>query len=492
MHLLLVLVICFALFPHHPGEKVAHPGWAALLTGFGVAASGVIAHLLARHFASQLYQMPGERSYILRWYGRARLLHLLLTLGIYLVSLYWIRWGEVVRYHWNLDQAILVDELLILAPFLVSLILGWFFFYQVEKALAETALSPGDKEFWSRPAYVLFHVRHYLGLVLAPMFLFTGINDLILWQMPGLIHNMWFQVGSMVLMIGMILVVMPWLLTVIWGARSLPPGPLRDRLEAVARRLRFSYTDILLWNTRGGVANAMVTGILPFPRYVLLSDGLLENLHGEEIEAVFGHEVGHVKHYHMLLYLGFLSLSLFLLTLVMPTGDFAGDSSWSEFAAWWSAEASQWTRQLLSLAFLGGYIWLVFGFLSRRCERQADVFGCRAVSCADRGCQGHDGQEAPVPSWSPPALCPTGIQTFIRALEKVADLNGIRRDKRSWRHSSIAWRVQFLKGIIAEPGCERRFQRRLLAVKYLLFSSLTALVVLAAWWQGLRWSHLIG
>ena len=41
------------------------------------------------------------------------------------------------------------------------------------------------------------------------------------------------------------------------------------------------------------------------------------------------------------------------------------------------------TEDWAQLPFVGlafAYIFVVFGFLSRRCERQADVFGCRAVS----------------------------------------------------------------------------------------------------------------
>ena len=44
---------------------------------------------------------------------------------------------------------------------------------------------------------------------------------------------------------------------------------------------------------------------------------------------------------------------------------------------------------LVSMATIGAYIFLVFGFLSRRCERQADLYGCRAVSCFRKDCFDH-------------------------------------------------------------------------------------------------------
>src|SRR5438046_8697341 len=79
------------------------------------------------------------------------------------------------------------------------------------------------------------------------------------------------------------------------------------------------------------------------------------------------------------------------------------------------------------VASLGAYIFVVFGFLSRRCERQADIYGCRAVSCAQRDCSGHDSSVELLPAGQ--GLCPTGIRTFMDALEKVAQLNGISRDR---------------------------------------------------------------
>ena len=41
-----------------------------------------------------------------------------------------------------------------------------------------------------------------------------------------------------------------------------------DAVATIARRLNFRYSDILLWDTRQGVANAMVAGPLPWVRYL--------------------------------------------------------------------------------------------------------------------------------------------------------------------------------------------------------------------------------
>jgi len=70
---------------------------------------------------------------------------------------------------------------------------------------------------------------------------------------------------------------------------------------------------------------------------------------------------------------------------------------------------------------------------------------------------------------------------FVDALEKVARLNGISRDRpgwlMSWQHSTIARRVEFLKQMHADPMLEPRFQRRVGLVKWGLVLSLAALLV---------------
>jgi STE24 endopeptidase len=121
---------------------------------------------------------------------------------------------------------------------------------------------------------------------------------------------------------------------------------------------------------------------------------------------------------------------------------------------------------------------VAFGFLSRRCERQADLFGCRAVSCSDPHCEVHTAETQLA---SGKALCPTGIRTFIRALDRVAAVNGISRGKpgwlQSWLHSTIARRVEFLENVVVDPSLARRFQRRVGLVKWGIIAGLSAVFV---------------
>jgi len=476
MQFLLMLIVCLAFLPYTPAAPFVSPLVTTLLTWLGVGVIGASACLFSWYFSWQIRHRPVRRLWVIKWFGWARFAHTALIVALYVATLFVLGWGYVVRVTLGLEDAILLDELLILAPFLVAQSLEWLGFYSTEKALAETSVYPPTQPFWGRLAYLWYHLRFCLGLVLAPILIFTGIHETLIYFMPWASDEAWFLLASVGILSFVILILAPWLLKFLWQARSLPAGPLRDRLEAAARRLGFRYTDILLWNTRGGVANAMVTGVFRFPRYVLLSDGLIQGLKPDEIEAVFGHEIGHVKHHHMALYLCFMVLSLFLISLaaqaVLPPLP-ENDADYLAFLGDWSQSSDVWTASLAGTALLGCYVWLVFGFLSRRCERQADVYGCKAVSCGQPDCQEHDA-ETPMESGRSQRLCRTGIQTFIRALERVAELNGIRRDKPSWRHSSIARRVAFLEQLLLEPSMEPRFQRRLFMAKLGLVTFLCA------------------
>ena len=107
------------------------------------------------------------------------------------------------------------------------------------------------------------------------------------------------------------------------------------------------------------------------------------------------------------------------------------------------------------------------------------MYGCRAVSCRRPDCAA----TTTALSWrrGRAGLCPTGVRTFIYALEKVAQVNGISRDRpgflQSWQHGSIARRVGFLYGLLKDPTAEPRFQRRMALVKWGL------IVVLGRCWR---------
>ena len=56
---------------------------------------------------------------------------------------------------------------------------------------------------------------------------------------------------------------------------------------------------MLLWKTFGVMINAGVMGLVAPLRFILLTDGLVERMPVERIEAVMAHEVAHVSKRHI-------------------------------------------------------------------------------------------------------------------------------------------------------------------------------------------------
>jgi len=303
--------------------------------------------------------------------------------------------------------------------------------------------------------------------------------------------------------------------------QPLPDSPLRRRLEAMCRRVGMRYRDILLWHTQNNMGNAAVMGILPPVRYILLSDLLLERMDDEQIEAVFAHEVGHVVHRHMAWYV--VVIMIFTLGLVSL-------EQVVRRVAPLNVALNGVPQDLLDvlsiIAPLAGFL-LFFGFLSRRFERQADVYAARTMEESRGRVQGSERVQgsgfgvqqgtadapastpepgaAPPPSPEPRTLNPEpsvvghyGATVFASALHRVAVMNNIplgprRRPRRgvfrrlghsldqfveaihNWFHGSVPHRMAYLRGLSTDPGLTHRFDRFMLrlycTLLFILFAS---------------------
>jgi STE24 endopeptidase len=253
-------------------------------------------------------------------------------------------------------------------------------------------------------------------------------------------------------------------------------------------------------------------GVVAPLRYVMITDGMLEQLDDTKIEAVFGHEAGHVKRHHILFFLMLAFVSGCWITILSIYGRYCDPVAFQLLVA------------------LGAIVLVIkwgvlFGWISRRFERQADVFGVRTLALAGVPCQapciihgnltagasraiGTDegsvsaavAGTAPVAVLDPPVssgvlpaaltpreltdgnrLCATAAHIFGDTLNEVAVLNGIPPEARSWRHSSIASRSRFVQKLAREPETLRRFESSIIFIKRGIIAAAAGSAAWAAW-----------
>jgi len=379
-------------------------------------------------------------------------------------------------------------ELLIPGPYLLIVAANWFLYYPAERTLHAAHATDGER-FWSLPGFVLFHARQFVLLTLLPVLLVTTQRAVTEFA-PETSGAWWYQLLSTLAFVALV-VFMPLLARRVLGFRRFPDGPCRDRLTATAARLGFRG-KLLYWPTRRAVSNAMIMGLVRPTRVVVFTDKLLDTLPADELDAVFGHEIGHARHGHLTFYYAFLALSLtaaaFALTAV-TTLAFGPD--WVVPDGW---------GPLVLLGLLAGYLFVAFGFLSRVCERQADLAGARAVSCGNPACDRH-AEDTPL-SVNRGPVCGTGARTMARALERVILSAGGEEGRsrwrrlgawvKAWQHGSATTRVNFLHRVAERPALADRHDRVAFRVRVGLTVALAAVIVASGsvigW--GLVWKML--
>ena len=330
--------------------------------------------------------------------------------------------------------------------------------------------APSAARFWA------LAVRQRLLFALVPLLLLMAARDatmLLLWasgaRMGPQIETWLFVISALI-----VIAISPELIRRLLPTRPLEAGPLRDRLEALCQRTRLPMRDILVWDTGGSMVNAAVIGFVPGMRYVLLTEVLLDSMTPPQIEAVFAHEIGHVKHRHLLWYFVFLTgMTLF----------FAGPAGamWQLITPSYAPGSAMETSLEYSLGAGSLVVVLaLFGLLSRCFERQADVFAARTLQAqVDEA----GAPESAFPIVRRPLVGTAGADIFSSSLRQAARLNHLpldvprrRRGPAGWLnhaadqlanflHGTIRSRIDYLEHLARRPYQTHRFDMRVAAVK---------------------------
>ncbi len=125
-----------------------------------------------------------------------------------------------------MGDPILIDDALILFPFLAAQVVGWWGLYAAERALRP--LRGGA----SLGRFLWLKARLSMGMVLPVAGVFALGSDLIHRRWPATLNSPLEQPLGMALMGALVLLLAPAFVRLAWPTRSLPAeDPLRGRLE---------------------------------------------------------------------------------------------------------------------------------------------------------------------------------------------------------------------------------------------------------------------
>jgi Zn-dependent protease with chaperone function len=509
-----------------PAGEAGNAGLATVLTLLSTAGAALVCvgvNLLIARRIDRSGQLNRSR------YRRALTLLGWAILGLFGAQVFLLHWpaGPIALLEYlHATEVPLLGEVLTWLPFLAMLLAYWASAYPVDARLRaldlqrrlEAALpvysgGAAGRGVWTLRQFLGFQVRFNLLFILLPLMGVLLAEVIINWafgpnglgpwlQSVPISHPDQLRLMVCVLLASFVgvLVLSPPVLVRLFSNSPLPAGPLLDKLHAVMHRLGGTIRaggagsrvrKIVLWNTHGMVSNAAVMGPWRRLRYVMLSDALVETLADEQIEGVFGHEFGHVIRHHIFYYM-----------MLMISMSSLGESVVRRLASWllrgdlvqrWSIHPDVIVGVMV--AAIGAAMLLIFGFVSRRFEWQADLVGAQGIVVGDladspflpKGAEPQADRypsadlsreaEDPDPLSRPPTLAAAAI--YSSGLFRIADLNGLDRRQRSWRHGSIDERAIRLRRL-CDPAEFVRFRRTVALIKLAILLLAAATAVLFA------------
>ena len=437
---------------------------------------------------------------------------------------------QFLHLHWM--KELLVPELLFITPALLTWLAIWGAGYFVEMAVRERSLPyrlaqqlpvhemPGMGRYFATQARHDFFPALFL---LASKVINLATEGVVQWWYPGGKDGQTVQSVASTAGMVLLLVLLPFFWVHIWSTTPLR-GRLRERLEGVAAAYRLRFRNILLWRTHHMTINAGILGWLPFARYFLLSDSLLETFSDRELEAVFAHEVGHGVHRHhywyMALAAGVIALAAGVPYVLVYYSPFLSGHR----------DTAEMILSAMLLVVFGG---LSLPFIAPRFEHQADWFASRHMArvlargeeepTAEKregrsgaalrdllageptaaeavtlrqyvaGDYPHAAANAPLQEAAGGGTVVAGAggavsggregaedfalpgaEAFILALDGIADTTQRDRRQRGLMHPSIEDRVELLRRMAVSPECEKQFERSMRRTRLLIVALVAA------------------
>lgn len=376
--------------------------------------------------------------------GRVSSCHTAVWLAASVATIYAFRWHDVVRAQWGLDQFVLVDEILILMPVLLSLLASWAVFYDLkqpaelsgmtgtsENAVTSTPVKT-QRRGWifsaERREFVSIRFRLYVLVLMVPLLLAVAINDsfALVFQLD--------PVAAVVCIVGgglALLALLPTLAGLPWKLAS-PNDDLQGMVRQELAGFNLAGLRVREWNTGNQIINAAAVGMLPWFRQLWISDRLIGLFPEGELKAIVRHEVAHLQLSHAAIRSGLLLLPVTMVSVV-------GWLRWGDPVAV-GAIANCLETSVFEVAVVLTAVYLVYVVVTLRTVSHASEFEADLMAC----CVPVDEQ----PRWGTRnrlQICQQRWEEMQGAIERLAVYMPSQVDQKSVMHPSLRARMNALQ-----------------------------------------------
>ncbi len=350
----------------------------------------------------------------------------------------WLGWLDTVR-AWMGDW-VLLDELAACVPWVVSTAViatkGHGLERRLRGAILVRELDEGGElsGMHALPAWITLRIREGILCTLLPGLAFLawieGVGTMLV-AIDGIRPGTFVAgegagaleltgIGNGVVMAGVVVVALgaPVMVGRVLPTVRVRSGRLVELVASVCASHGLRPLPVRLWRPSMGQANAMVMGMVPGTRAVLISERLAAGLDEPMLAAVVAHEVAHVKRWHIPWMAGAaMTTSLGVQAIGAALGE-GGGFGVGVFVA----------------------IGLVIGAVSRRFEAQADIIAAETMERMGMGRL---------------AAC----AAMVGALGRVAALNRVSVNRRDFLHGTLGQRMERLRAFAGDDGVGRRVHR---------------------------------
>lgn len=289
-------------------------------------------------------------------------------------------------------------------------------------------------------------------LVLAALFSFTLLLDLAFLSRELEVFFLVTGIGStlaLALLAFSACVALPLLFRFLLPTSQQLRGRSATDVQTTAAQLGFDKGQVLELDTGMRTINAALVGVLRWPRYLILSDGILSYLDPQSLRGVVAHEVGHARGKHVL-------------WIACWVGSLALLFSHPAVGRWLEGANTALLGLLGGAAF--GLSFYALRALFHRFELEADQMAAESLG---------------------------GAGPCISALQRVQSIHGLATDRAGWFdfHPSFRRRILNLLAWEQDSAFRRHFAGRGRAIRRALLVLVGISLALTLWSQSDSWRY---